>query len=42
MDGLNNIEGELATFSFGDPNSSILITTSQIQEFRYVVMPMRI
>ena len=42
MDGLNNIEGELATFSFGDPNSSILITTSQNQEFRYVVMPMRI
>lgn len=42
MDGLNNIEGELAIFSFGDPNSSILITTSQNQEFRYVVMPMRI
>jgi DNA polymerase-3 subunit beta len=42
MDGLNNIDGELATFSFGDPNSSILITTNQNQEFRYVVMPMRI
>lgn len=42
MDGLNNIEGNLATFSFGDQNSSILITTNQIEEFRYVVMPMRI
>src|SRR3989304_4973792 len=42
MDGLNNISGEKATFSFGDPNSSILITTAENQEFRYVVMPMRI
>ena len=42
MDGLNNIGGEMATFSFGDPNSSILITTADNQEFRYVVMPMRI
>ncbi|MBI5437995.1 MAG: DNA polymerase III subunit beta [Nitrosomonadales bacterium] len=42
MDGLNNISSSTATFSFGDPNSSILITTSENQEFRYVVMPMRI
>jgi len=42
MDGLNNISGEAAVFSFGDPNSSILITTPENQEFRYVVMPMRI
>ncbi|OFZ69110.1 MAG: DNA polymerase III subunit beta [Betaproteobacteria bacterium RBG_16_56_24] len=42
MDGLNNISGKIATFSFGDPNSSILITTAENQEFRYVVMPMRI
>ena len=42
MDGLNNISSNTATFSFGDPNSSILITTSENQEFRYVVMPMRI
>ncbi len=42
MDGLNNIGGESAVFSFGDPNSSILITTNDNQEFRYVVMPMRI
>ena len=42
MDGLNNIDGETTRFSFGDPNSSILITTEQNTEFRYVVMPMRI
>jgi len=42
MDGLNNISSEAAIFSFGDPNSSILITTPENQEFRYVVMPMRI
>ena len=42
MDGLNNINSETAVFSFGDPNSSILITTPVNQEYRYVVMPMRI
>lgn len=42
MDGLNNISSSTATFSFGDPNSSILMTTPDNQEFRYVVMPMRI
>ena len=42
MDGLNNITSETAIFSFGDPNSSILITTPDNDEFRYVVMPMRI
>jgi len=42
MDGLNNISSETAIFSFGDPNSSILITTPDHPEFRYVVMPMRI
>lgn len=42
MDGLNNISSSNATFSFGDPNSSILMTTPDNQEFRYVVMPMRI
>lgn len=42
IDGLDNIAGENAIFSFGDPNSSILITTPENQEFRYVVMPMRI
>ena len=42
MDGLNNISSEEVIFSFGDPNSSILITTTENNEFRYVVMPMRI
>ena len=42
MDGLNNISSSTATFSFGDPNSSILMTAPENQEFRYVVMPMRI
>lgn len=42
IDGLNNISGENVILSFGDPNSSILITTTENQEFRYVVMPMRI
>jgi DNA polymerase-3 subunit beta len=42
MDGLNNINSSTAIFSFGDPNSSILITMPDNQEFRYVVMPMRI
>jgi DNA polymerase-3 subunit beta len=42
MDGLNNMSGEITTFSFGDPNSSILMTTDENREFRYVVMPMRI
>lgn len=42
MDGLNNISSSTATFSFGDPNSSILMTTPENQEYRYVVMPMRI
>lgn len=42
MDGLNNIHSENVIFSFGDPNSSILITSDIDSEFRYVVMPMRI
>lgn len=42
MDGLNNIHGDAAVFSFGDPNSSILITTPSKSDYRYVVMPMRI
>lgn len=42
LEGLNNIVGEEVKISFGDPNSSILITTPNNAEFRYVVMPMRI
>jgi len=42
MDGLNNANSGTIIFSFGDPNSSILMTIPENQEFRYVVMPMRI
>lgn len=42
LDGLNNTSAEQVTFSFGDPNSSILITVPGNDEFKYVVMPMRI
>jgi DNA polymerase-3 subunit beta len=42
LDGINNIDNDTATLSFGDPNSSILITNPENTEFRYVVMPMRI
>jgi DNA polymerase-3 subunit beta len=42
MDGLSCVHSEMAIFSFGNPNSSILITSPEDLEFRYVVMPMRI
>jgi len=42
LDGLNNATAQTVTFSFGDPNSSILITVPDNDEFKYVVMPMRI
>jgi DNA polymerase-3 subunit beta len=42
MDGLNNIGDEIAVFSFGDMNSSVLLTTPANENFRYVVMPMRL
>ena len=42
LEGLNNTLAQTITFSFGDPNSSILITVPGNDEFKYVVMPMRI
>lgn len=42
LDGLNSTSCETITFSFGDPNSSILITVPDNDDFKYVVMPMRI
>ena len=42
LDGLNNTPAQNVTFSFGDPNSSILITVIGENEYKYVVMPMRI
>jgi len=42
MDGLNNSVTQTVIFSFGDANSSILLTIPGNEEFKYVVMPMRI
>jgi len=42
LDGINNIDDDSVILSFGDPNSSILITNPANADFRYVVMPMRI
>lgn len=42
QDVLNNLECETVRCSFGDPTSSMLITVPGEQNFRYVVMPMRI
>lgn len=42
LDGLLNSNEKTTTFSFGDPNSSILITIPGNEDFKYVVMPMRI
>ena len=42
LEGLNNINDDEVNIFFGDPNSSILMTTAKNIAFRYVVMPMRI
>lgn len=42
LDVLNNLSSENVTCSFGDANSSVLITIPEDSDFRYVVMPMRI
>lgn len=42
IDGLNNIATQTLLFSFGDANSSVLITIPNNEAFKYVVMPMRI
>jgi DNA polymerase-3 subunit beta len=42
LDGLTNTTTQEVTFSFGDSNSSILITVPGDEDFKYVVMPMRI
>jgi len=42
LDVLNNVHSESVECSFGDANSSMLITVPDNREFRYVVMPMRI
>lgn len=42
LDGLTNTNATEVIFSFGDQNSSILITLPDNDNFKYVVMPMRI
>lgn len=42
LDVLNNLDNEEIVCSFGDVNSSALITTPNNDDFKYVVMPMRI
>jgi DNA polymerase III subunit beta len=42
LDVLGNISSPKVTCSFGDANSSVLLTIAEKPEFRYVVMPMRI
>ncbi len=42
IDVLNNVQSEVAVFSFADANSSCLVTIPEEPDYRYVVMPMRI
>ncbi len=42
LDGINNISTQTVTLSFGDQNSSLLITIPEKTDYKYVVMPMRI
>ena len=42
LDVLNNVSTGKVVCSFGDANSSMLITLPGRDDFRYVVMPMRI
>lgn len=42
LDGINNIGTQNVTMSFGDQNSSLLITVPEKDNYKYVVMPMRI
>jgi DNA polymerase-3 subunit beta len=42
QDALNNLQAESVNCSFGDPTSSMLMTVPEDENFRYVVMPMRI
>lgn len=42
LDVLNNVQIDKVVCSFGDANSSMLVTLPGNENFRYVVMPMRI
>ena len=42
IDVLNNVESDFVEFAFADANSSCLVTIPENENYRYVVMPMRI
>jgi DNA polymerase-3 subunit beta len=42
LDVLNNLKGDNINVALGDANSSALITVPDNNDFKYVVMPMRI
>jgi DNA polymerase-3 subunit beta len=42
LDVLGNVKNEEIQISLGDSNSSALITIPENDNFKYVVMPMRI
>ena len=42
LDVLNNVHSDSVECAFGDANSSMLVSVPGNEEFRYVVMPMRI
>ncbi|WP_432723173.1 DNA polymerase III subunit beta [Jeongeupia wiesaeckerbachi] len=42
LDVLTNLSAETLNFSFGDVNSSVLVTIPDNEHFKYIVMPMRI
>ena len=42
IDVLNNVASENIVFSFADANSSCLVTVPNDDNYKYVVMPMRI
>jgi len=42
LDALSNLSVERVKFAFGDANSSALVTMPERDDYKYVVMPMRI
>ncbi|BCL76795.1 DNA polymerase III subunit beta [Jeongeupia sp. HS-3] len=42
LDVLTNLSADALHFSFGDVNSSVLVTIPDNEHFKYIVMPMRI
>ena len=42
LDALQNVAVDKVNFAFGDANSSALVTMPDRDDYKYVVMPMRI